>query len=353
MIVIKTIVVFLCLYKITLACTAFGIVNELGTVIGKNRDAAYYAKQDFIIKMPIKQFNMWYDNHYNHHHRFYALVAQDEVKMGVNESGLSIIEEDPLYPNNYVQNRQYLQPINGNSENMVLYGILQNFSTVSEILPYLPQIFSTAAPNFYQIADGNSILIIEVEYGKSKQAKTRKFTHKVIKSQNKYFTHTNTYLSTEFQRLNLLELNKDKLLGANNRLKQITDFIISGKQNYQDWLMDMTSKLTSNKDKNWCQTTSIFRSNMQNENIVEPGILNHKVYGTVSNFIVVNNRNPNKSSVYVKIIDSIILQNNGTQLIQYRELNNTLYNLFHDEENSVNFQVKKLVRAAPVNQICS
>ena len=67
--------------------------------------------------------------------------------MGVNQYGLTIIEEDPLYPNTPVLDRKYIQPINGNAEGMILYGVLQNFASVDEIQPFISKIFSVAAPN--------------------------------------------------------------------------------------------------------------------------------------------------------------------------------------------------------------
>ncbi|MDQ5922222.1 MAG: hypothetical protein QG673_2281, partial [Pseudomonadota bacterium] len=327
---LKTVIILLVLmvsYKIALACTAFGIITESGTVIGKNRDNLYYAKQNFELVMPLRQFDMWYNNNYNHQHKFYAVMVQNDVKMGVNESGLSAIEEDPLYPN--FHDRKYIQPVNGNAEGMVLYGILQNFSTVSEILPYLKQIFSVAAPNFYQIADSNSILTVEVSYGNSNRDTSRKFTYRIVNKHGDYFAHTNTYLTAQYQQLNLIGENSlEKSKGSTNRLNKITEFIKSGNDKYQDWFMNMDSNLTSNKNMNWCKNTSIFRSDIQGESFAGHSIANHRLYGTVSSFIVINNGNPKTSMVYLRIIDSITARSDGTQLIKYSDLTESLEDLF-------------------------
>ncbi|HVV68471.1 MAG TPA: hypothetical protein VHE99_05500 [Gammaproteobacteria bacterium] len=56
--------------------------------------------------------------------------------MGVNQHGLTIIEEDSPLPPNANKNRRFQQPENGTAEGMIKYGILQNFNTVDEILPF-------------------------------------------------------------------------------------------------------------------------------------------------------------------------------------------------------------------------
>ena len=124
------------------ACTGFGIITKSGTLIGRNRDY-FYQPQKFERMMPIQQFNNWYENNYNHNNEFYALTSKNNVSMGVNQHGLTIIEEDSPLPSNAKQNRRFQQPENGTAEGMIKYGILQNFNTIDEILPFLSKIFST------------------------------------------------------------------------------------------------------------------------------------------------------------------------------------------------------------------
>jgi hypothetical protein len=346
----KNISLLLCLLgvKLGFACTAFGIVSESGTIIGKNRDY-YYDKQSFERVMPLKQFSHWYDNRYAHNNQFYAIVSDNDIKMGVNQAGLTAIEEDPLFAKKS-DDRKFMQPINGNAEGMVLYGILQNFSTVDEIVPYITKIFSVAAPNFYQIADGRKILTVEVAYGTSNAAKSRRFTYELIDARKAYFTHTNTYLSPEFIALNNLQEDKSSVQGAQYRLKTITNFVNTYKNNDQvsDWFMDQKSDLTKAGDKNWCQNTSIFRSNVHEYKQIRDNVPNHKVYGTVSSMVVTNN---SKGAVIeLRMLKSIDTLTDGSQLIHYKELRSPLSQLFADKE--ISFTEKSFVRHAPVDGKC-
>ncbi|MCC2667087.1 MAG: hypothetical protein K0S63_1003 [Gammaproteobacteria bacterium] len=143
------------------ACTGFGFITDSGTVIGRNRDY-YYNPQQFQLMHPVQQFNNWYENNYHHNNKFYALTSKNNVSMGVNENGLTIIEEDSPMPKDAKENRRFQQPENGTAEGMIKHGILQNFNTVDEIIPFLPKIFSVADPQFYQIADAKKILTVEV-----------------------------------------------------------------------------------------------------------------------------------------------------------------------------------------------
>src|SRR5437773_371824 len=117
------------------ACTGFGIITNDGTLIGRNRDY-YYNPQQFERMVPIQQFNNWYENNYHHDNQFYALTSKNNVSMGINQNGLTIIEEDSPFPKDYKKHRRFQQPENGTAEGMIKYGILQNFNTVDEIVPF-------------------------------------------------------------------------------------------------------------------------------------------------------------------------------------------------------------------------
>lgn len=335
------------------ACTAFGAITESGTIMGKNRDY-YYNPQKFERMAPIQQFHNWYDNNYNHNNEFYALTSKNDVLMGVNQNGLTAIEEDSPRPLNADKNRMFQQPQNGTAEGMVLYGILQNFNTVDEIIPFLQNIFSVAGPHFYQISDAKKILTVEVAYGANNTDLKRKFAYKVFSNKNDFFTHTNTYLSPEFTSLNNLSSNQDSLNGAINRLQKIT-YLISHSQVRNidvaaNWFMDTNSNLSSKKDKNQCLNTSLFRSNLQGFKSVDLNIGNDKIYGTVSSMIVSNNGDLKDSYLYLKMIDSITTENNNKQLIKYRVLYTNLFKLF--EESKPLFIKHEFVRNPPNNQIC-
>ena len=231
---------------------------------------------------------------------------------------------------------------------MVLYGVLQNFATITEIIPYINDIFSAAAPNFYQISDGYSILIVEVAYGDSNNDTKRHFTYRVISKSGEYFTHTNTYLSPQFESLNVINGS----LSAATRLSKITQYVLNNKNGYsnvQSWFLDTSSDVILPNNKNACQNTSIFRSNLQSLTRIYPEIKTYTVYGTVSNFIVTNSKN-NSSRVYLRIIDYINVLKNGNQKITYSELNTTLADLF--AINGLDFKQKTFIRQAPVNGIC-
>lgn len=82
-----------------LACTSFGFLTETGTVIAKNSDY-YYDKQKVEVLVPNKQFAIWYDNTYNNDFKVFAQMANNNVKMGINEVGLTAMEEDPILVKN-------------------------------------------------------------------------------------------------------------------------------------------------------------------------------------------------------------------------------------------------------------
>lgn len=335
------------LIKISMACTAFGIITDNGTVIGKNRDASYYAEQTFQLIQPIKQFDSWFNNPYNHRYKFYALMTQNDVKMGINESGLTIIEEDPLYPGH---TRKYNQPLNGNAEGMVLFGALQNFTSIDEIKPYIDQIFKVAAPNFYQISDGNRILTVEVAYGNNESSPIRSYSYEILDKKNQHFVHTNLYLSPKFKNLNNLESDFSKIDGAEKRLQRIEWLIKNSKNNYYEWLMDTISNLTKPGNVSWCQNTSIFRSYLQGLNSAYINMPSHKVYGTASNIVVENNNDLNNSYIKLRIIESIEATQNKEQLIHYKELSTDLKSLFTN--NKFEFVTKSFIRKAPNENGC-
>lgn len=336
------------------ACTGFGIISESGTLMGRNRDY-FYQPQKFERMMPIQQFNNWYENNYNHNNEFYALTSKNNVSMGVNQQGLTIIEEDSPLPSNAKQNRRFQQPENGTAEGMIKYGILQNFNTVDEILPFLPKIFSVADPHFYQIADGKKILTVEVAYANNNLDPTRKFTYQVLSKRGDHFAHTNHYLTQEYTPLNNLKVNPDSFDSSKNRLQKITDLISTTKLSNIDaalaWLTNTSSNVSNNKDANSCQNTSLFRSNLQGFKSVDLNSGNDKIYGTVSSMVVSNDGDLNTSYINLRMLDSITTDSKGKQLIKYKELNSSLTKLF-SELNPI-FVEHEFARNPPINGICS
>jgi hypothetical protein len=332
----------------TFSCTIFTIKKENNTIIGKNRDALYSNKQSFSRIKPINQFTNWYNNNYNHNLQFYALIVDNDVKMGINESGLTAIEEDPLFPQNHKKYRRFIQPINGNSEGMILFGILQNFSSVNEIIPNLNIIFSNAAPNFYQIADKNKILVVEVAFGKDDFALTRDFTYKVIDKNNTSYTHTNNYLSSNFTQLNNIS-DKNSLTSSQYRLNNITKLVnnYNNKNELTQWFFNTKSNLNLNTPHYTCLNSSIFRSNIGNHNNIPTKTIDNKIYGSISNMIIINKANSTK--IIVRILDSIQVRKNQ-QIIHYKELNTTLKNLF--KTNNIKYIKKSFIRKLPKNNIC-
>ena len=331
----------------TFGCTIFAIKNKNGTIIGKNRDALYNSTQTFERMKPINQFTNWYNNNYNHNFEFYALVADNDVKMGINKNGLTAIEEDPLFPLNYKESRRFIQPIHGNAEGMILFGILQNFSSVDEIIPYLNIIFSTAAPNFYQIADRNKILNVEVAFAKNDLESVRNFTYQVI-NKNINLAHTNNYLSKEFQELNNIA-EKNRLISSTYRLNTMYQLI----NNYENeneiinWFFDTKSNLQTNNSNYTCLNSSIFRSQIGIMKEVNPKTLKKNIYGSVSNMIVINNKNDTK--IIIRILESIkTIKNN--QIIYYKDLNTDLTTLFNGSRPR--FIKKSFSRKLTKNNIC-
>lgn len=334
------------------ACTSFGYITESGTVIAKNRDYMY-SKQTLEVLVPNKQFVAWYKNPYGHQNKVFALMANNDVKMAINEHGLTAIEEDPPYPKNSDKYRRYIQPYGGYSEGMVLWGITQNFNTVAEIKPYIQDIFSHAAPNYYEFADGKEILIVEVAYGKNDNSLSRKFNYRIIDKAREYYTHTNFYKGHEFSSLNDLAENPYSLAGAVDRDQAIESTIKNRDwQNDSDvitWLFNTKSSVKNPEDANWCLNTSIFRSNLQGESFVETSVKNDNIYGTVSSLIVFNDGGVDKTDVAINIIDRITVLPNNDQKINYRIVRQSLSSLF---SNEINYVESSFIRKAPVDGVC-
>ncbi|MDD3266696.1 MAG: hypothetical protein PHC75_05895 [Burkholderiales bacterium] len=334
------------------ACTSFGYITKSGTVIAKNRDYMY-SKQTLEVLVPNRQFIAWYKNPYGHQNKIFALMANNDVKMAINENGLTAIEEDPLYPKDSDKYRRYIQPYGGYSEGMVLWGVAQNFNTVAEIKPYIKDIFSNAAPNYYEFADGKEILIVEVAYGENDNSSVRKFKYKIINKDSEYYTQTNYYKESEFSKLNNLGTNKYSLAGAIARNQSIESMVknrnLDGGIDIMAWLLNTKSDLKNPGNANWCLNTSVFRSNLQGESSVDTSIRNDNIYGTVSSLIVFNNGSIDKTNVAINIIDKITVLSNGSQKVDYRMVRQNLPNLF---SGNINYIESSFVRNAPVNGVC-
>ncbi len=336
------------------ACTAFGIVTSSGTIIGKNRDSSYGPQAVGIIK-PSKQFRHWHGNHYRHENQFYALTASNGLSMGVNQHGLTAIEEDALRPKDAKSHPRFLAPEHGSSYGMVLQGVLQNFNTIDEMLPYLSKIFSTAAPDFYQFADAKKILTVEVAFADHDADAKRPFTYHVLSNKKERFTHTNTYLSPQFTPLNQFTYSQRALKGTENRLKIINGLISHAKsintETAAHWFLNTNSTVSNKDDKNGCLNSSIFRSNLQNEKSININTQYNKIYGTVSSMIINNHGNLKNSTIYLRMLDSITTNNTDQQIINYKDLRTHLVHLF--DGSKLTFVKHQFTRNAPVNRQCS
>lgn len=339
------------------ACTAFGAITKSGTIISKNRDY-YYIPQQFGKILPTSEFYHWYDNPYRHNNFFYGITYAGSVSMGVNQKGLTAIEEDafsPGHPENVTQYKT-LQHRSGMPDGMVLRGVLQNFNSVDEIIPYAPAIFSAAAPDFYQLADAKKILTVEVAPASGSNTKNS-FRLNIISKPGDYFTHTNSYLQPDFISLNNLVENKNSMNGSNNRLQTITDFVSHTEERDIDqaslWFKNTTSHVSNTPDPNGCRNTSLFRSDLQGfTSVDEKNQSNGKIFGTVANMIVDNKGSLEKSDFYLMMLDSVTTENNGDQVIKYDELHTTLAKLF-DETSSPVFISRSFIRKAPYKGLCS
>lgn len=317
------------------ACTGFGAITESGTIIGRNRDY-YYIPQKFQLVYPIQQFNNWHGNNYHHHNKFYALISKNNISMGVNQNGLSIIEEDSPLPPNAKNNRRFQPSENGAQEGMIKYGILQNFNTIDELIPFLTRIFSSADPQFYQISDAKKILTVEVAYGDSNTDIKRKFTYNILFKKNDYFAHTNTYLNQQFSSLNHFRFDQHFFNSSNARLQRINYLLSHARSLNTDvashWLLDTHSNFSCKMNKNECLNTSLFRSDLQGLKSVNLDNSNDKICGTVSSMIIENKGNLEKSSIYLTMIDSITTGTKNNQLIKYKLLHTSLKKLFLDSK---------------------
>lgn len=333
-----------------IACTSFGFITKTGTAIAKNSDY-YYDNQSVEVLVPNKQFILWYNNTYGNNFKVFAQMANNNVKMGINEAGLTAMEEDPLLPKDR-NHRRYIQPLGGTAECMTLWGILQNFKTVDQIIPYLDNIFGHASPNHYEIADAHKILVVEVAYGNNDDAIIRRFNYKILNKTNDYYTHTNTYQDPEFTSLNNLSANVYSTHGAEARNARIKSLLTSNdrsESNVLSWLLDTTSSSGNPNDYKWCLGTSIFRSNLGKKTEIDNDGSHPDAYGTVASMVVFNNGTPQKTNIIIKIIDRIKTDTHGNQTIYYKEMNAFLPALF---TKSYTFSDKQFTRSAPINGIC-
>lgn len=337
------------------ACTGMGVITDSGTIIGKNRDY-YYVPQKFGLVMPIKQFDHWYGNPYHHQNKFYAITSAESVSMGVNQYGLSAIEEDSLSSNHPRGAKEYkvLQQKQGMPDGMILYGVLQNFNNVDEMIPYLSKIFDVAAPDFYQFSDAKKILTIEVVNEKNHLSK-HKFTYRLLSKKGDYFVHTNIYLDPEFVSLNNLISNQSSLDSARNRLQRMTYLIshaaVKDIDFISQWFRDTSSNISSKDNPNECLNTSLFRTNLQNFKVVDQKTPNDKIFGTVATLVINNQGNFKLSPIYLMMTKSITTQENGKQLIKYTVLQTTIARLF--SSSKLQFVEHEFVRNPPINGICS
>jgi hypothetical protein len=333
------------------ACTSFGVITNTGTVVAKNRDYEY-SKQNLETLVPNRQFFAWYQNPYGHKNRVFALTANNDVKMATNENGLTAIEEDPPYPKDSGDHRRYIQPYGGYSEGMTLWAVAQNFNTVKELLPYIKDVFTHAAPNYYEIADDKQILIVEVAYGKTDNDQTRPVSYKLINKNQQYYTHTNFYMANKFSGLNKLTSNQYSLAGAvdrNNTIESTVKANMNNLDNLSDWLLNTKSTVKNPNDANWCLNTSIFRSNLQGESFVDTSISNDKVYGTISSWVVTNNGGADKTTLAINLVDGIKVLPNGNQEISYRKVRGSLVDLINGK---INYESASFVRNAPKGGNC-
>lgn len=344
------------------ACTGFGAVTESGTIMGKNRDY-FYVPQKFGLMRPMQKFTHWYGNPYHHSNKFYAVTSVESISMGVNQNGLTAIEEDalrPQYPHAQdAKEYKIRQQAEGMPDGLVLYGVLQNFNTVDEMIPYLSKIFSTAAPDFYQFADAKKILTIEVGYGKNHSDSKSQFTYQILSKKDDYFAHTNIYLSPEFSALNDLASKQgsfnESIDSAKNRLKRMNYLISHSTEininNASRWFMDTYSNVSSQNDPTECLNTSLFRTDLKGIKSVNKNIPNDKIAGTVASMIVSNQGDFKKSHIYVMMINSVTVQKDGKQLIKYNELHTTLAKLFG--QSKPEFVEREFERNPPVKGVCN
>lgn len=339
------------------ACTGFGAITKTGTIIGKNRDY-FYAPQTVGIVTPLKKLDAWHGNKYDHENKFYALTSGDGVSMGVNQSGLTAIEEDAILPiptKNFHAYKKAHQMKAGTPDGIVLYGVLQNFNTIDEMKPYLSKIFSVAEPDFYQFSDGKKILTVEVSLQKN-SANEHPFTYHILSKEKNYFAHTNTYLTPAFNSFNRLNISPNSLVlvSAEKRLNTLNALISNAKVRdihaASHWFWNTYSTAFNNQNKNMCLNNSIFRSYLQNAQFITLQKMHRHIYGTTSSMIVSNHGNLNNSHIYLKIIDSIKNENDHTQLIKYDVLNTTLDRLF--DGSKLIFVHHQFTRRLPVNGIC-
>jgi hypothetical protein len=77
---------------------------------------------------------------------------------------------------------------------------------------------------------------------------------------------------------------------------------------------------------------------------------NDKIFGTVASMIVSNSGDFKNSQIYLMMLDSITTQNDGKQLIKYKEFSTTLEKLF--SKSQPKFTSREFTRNPPINGIC-
>ncbi|OGV26010.1 MAG: hypothetical protein A3F18_02115 [Legionellales bacterium RIFCSPHIGHO2_12_FULL_37_14] len=334
------------------ACTSFGMITNDGTIIGKNRDF-YYGPQHVGVFTPKPRFFKAFLNKYSHKNLFYALEYKDGISMGVNQHGLTAIQEDFTPPHKPAKQRRFKEPLNGLRDSNLLYAVLQNFNSIEEMIPYINNIFKKSAPGFYQFADAHKILTVEVAFAANNKAPNRQFTYNILSKKGEYFTHTNSYLSPKFTHLN--QGDQQNFISSNNRLKTITNLISNTKnvtiKNASAWF-SLTRSNVSEKNKNGsCFNSSIFRSYIKGAKSVNLKQQSTKIYGTMSSMIVHNNKDLATSKLYLKLISGISTDQFGRQHIKYQSLYTNLKDLFSAKK--LIFNNHKFTRMPPKNGVCT
>lgn len=150
------------------ACTTFA--SFAGTdgsfVMAKNRDNNPDRQVISVVAEPNK-------------YKYLALSRQDVpdfVSAGINQYNLAVFNEVTI---------EYSSKAVGGIADDFSKDILQNYKTVTDVIPAIPKLVAKFPdPVFYQVADGQNLLSIEV-------APDHKFSYKLLRRGS--FAHTNNY----------------------------------------------------------------------------------------------------------------------------------------------------------------
>lgn len=204
------------------ACTTFASIGSAnysgGLLIAKNRDSLA-TFENLAIKSKAGK-NTYLGLFYNSNSRTpYPFLAA-----GINEYGVSVVQ-------NEAASIYHANTFNNADQSAVIYTILENYSSVADVLADKQKLFGNGLANFLIIGDKTEAILVEV--GPSKNS----FQILNASNNNNRVFHTNHYVLSEMRSLNKIYYSdsEDRFIAIKNLMnKAPAQFTADG--SYFNWV---------------------------------------------------------------------------------------------------------------------